>query len=162
MFRIRAEFREDAEIGANVERVRAFFSDLENFVRLMPGVESIVEEEGIARWSVSVEVSLIGRMRGEFAVMRRDDSPRRIEWGPAASEKKNLLRYAISFEELGPSRTLVRVAERVELRRERAIDLHLMAVLVGAGRISEGVEEQVALMMRTFLKRARVELENQQ
>ena len=159
MFRVRAEFREDAEIGASVERVRAFFSDLENFARLMPGVESIGEEEGVARWTVSVDVALVGRMRGEFAVVRRDDSPRRLEWGPADFEKKNLLRYAISFEELGPSRTLVRVAERVELRRERATDLHLMAAFVGAARISEGVEEDVALMMRTFLKRARVELE---
>ena len=162
MFRVRAEFREDALIEAGVERVRAFFSDLRNFARLMPGVESIREEGGVAFWTVAADVALIGRMRGEFAVVLRDDSPRRIEWGPAAFEKKNLLRYAIGFEELDPSRTLVRVAERVELRREHATHLHLMAPLVGAGRISEGVEEEVALMMRTFLNRARVELEERQ
>ena len=159
MFRVRAEFREDAEIGARVERVREFFSGLENFVRLMPGVESIREEAGVVRWTVSADISLVGRMRGEFAVVQRDDSPRRIEWGPAAFEKQNLLRYAIGFEELDSSRTLVRIAFRVELRRARATDLHLLAPLVGAWRISEGVEEQVALMTRTFLRRARAELE---
>ena len=162
MFRVRAEFHDELIIAASVERVRAFFADLQNFVRLMPGVESIREEGGVAFWTVAADVALIGRMRGEFAVVLRDDSPRRIEWGPAAFEKKNLLRYAIGFEELGSSKTLVRVAERVELRRERATDLHLMAPLVGAGRISKGVEEEVALMMRTFLKRAHSELEGQQ
>src|ERR1043165_4981011 len=160
MFRVRAEYREDLEIAAKVERVRAFFADLQNFARLMPGVESISETAGErARWIVNVEVALVGRMRGEFELMRKDDSPARIEWVPAVGESENLLRYAISFEERDPQRSLVRFALRVELRRARAKDLHLMAGLVGERRVSEGVQEDVDLMMKTFLKRARAELE---
>jgi carbon monoxide dehydrogenase subunit G len=160
MFRVRAEFREDLEIGASVERVRAFFADLENFARLMPGVESISEEEGNrAVWTVRAAVPLIGEMHGEFALIQTDDSALRVEWEPAAGEEKNLLRYAFSLEERGASLTLVRFALRVELRRRHASDLHLMAGLVGESRISAGVQERVAEMMKTFLKRARAELE---
>ena len=160
MFKVRAEFREDFEVGAGVGRVRAFFADLENFARLMPGVESIsLEENGLALWSVSVEVSLIGALRGTFALVCRDDSATRTEWGPAPDEGKNLLRYAIGFEALDEARTLVRVALRVELRRESAKELHLMAGLLGERRVSAATEEEVSLMMKTFLKRSRAELE---
>ncbi|HEX8843108.1 MAG TPA: SRPBCC family protein [Pyrinomonadaceae bacterium] len=159
MFRVRAEFREDLEIAASRKRVRSFFARLENFARLMPGVESIDGDEDAARWNVSVTVPLVGAMRGTFGVVRRDESPQRLEWGPAPVEKKNLLRYAMGFEEIGPERTLVRVAMRVELRRARATELHLMAPLIGEGRLSEGVEERIRLMMETFLQRSRAELE---
>ncbi|HKQ99461.1 MAG TPA: SRPBCC domain-containing protein [Pyrinomonadaceae bacterium] len=160
MFKVRAEFHEDLEVGAGMGRVRAFFADLDNFARLMPGVESIhLEENGVALWRVSVEVSLIGAMRGTFALAQRDDSAARIEWGPAPNEKKNLLRYAIALEERTEARTLMRVALRVELRRESARELHLMAGLLGEARVSAGTEEEVALMMKTFLRRARAELE---
>ena len=161
MFRVRAEFREDFEIAARVERVRAFFADVQNFARLMPGVESISESTSdTARWIVNVDVALVGRMRGEFDLMRKDDSPLRIEWTPAEGENLNLLRYAIGFEESASQKTLVRFALRVEIRRERARDLHLMAGLVGERRVSEGVQEDVDLMMKTFLKRASMELES--
>ncbi|HYJ48005.1 MAG TPA: hypothetical protein VEV81_15450, partial [Pyrinomonadaceae bacterium] len=88
-----------------------------------------------------------------------DDSPFRIEWVPAEGQAENLLRYAIGFAEESPSKTRVRFALRVELRRGRAKDLHLMAGFVGERRVSEGVQEDVDLMMKTFLKRARAELE---
>ena len=161
MFRVRAEFRDDLVIAANGKLVRAFFADLQNFVRFMPGVESISEIGGnAARWNVRADVALVGRMQGEFALMRRDDSPLRIEWGPAEDEKENLLRYAISFEAEATSKTHVRFALRVELRRQRASELHLMAGLIGERRISEGIQEDVDLMVRTFLKRARARLES--
>jgi carbon monoxide dehydrogenase subunit G len=161
MFIVRADFREDLEIGASLRRVRSFFVDLENFARLMPGVESISKEEGKrAIWTVRVGVPLIGEMRGEFALIQTDDSASRVEWEPAAGEKKNLLRYAFSLEEQGAELTLVRFALRVELRRRNATDLHMMAGLVGERRISAGVQEGVEEMMRSFLKRARAELED--
>lgn len=160
MFRVRAEFREDLEIAATIDRVRAFFADAQNFARLMPGVESIHEEaNGMARWVVTAEIALIGRMRGEFDLRLTDDSRTRLEWVPPEGERENLLRYAISLEESATLKTLVRFALRVEMRRERAKDLHLMAGLVGERRVSEGVQEDVDLMVRTFLKRARMELE---
>ena len=161
MFRVRAEFRDDLVIEAETERARAFFADLQNFVRFMPGVESIKKVEGnAARWNVRADVALVGKMQGEFALMLRDDSPLRIEWGPTEDEKENLLRYAISLEEEDTAKTHVHFALRVELRRQRASELHLMAGLIGERRISEGIQEDVDLMVRTFLKRARAMLES--
>ncbi|HEY0378158.1 MAG TPA: SRPBCC family protein [Pyrinomonadaceae bacterium] len=160
MFRVRAEFREDLEVGASVESVRALFADPRSFARLMPGVES-VEREGAERaaWTVRAEIPLVGAARGRFELERRDESASRIEWGPAPTEEKNLLRYAVAFEELGTGRTLVRMALRVELRRAHARELHLAAGLIGERRVSAGVQERVAEMMKTFLSRARAELE---
>jgi hypothetical protein len=160
MFRVRADFREDLEVGASAGRVRALFADPQSFARLMPGVER-VEQAGstAAAWTVRADIPLIGAARGRFELERREESPARVEWGPAAAEEKNLLRYAMSFEELEPTRTLVRCALRVELRRAHARELHLAAALVGERRIGAGVEERVAEMMRTFLSRARAELE---
>ena len=161
MFRVRAEFREDLEVEAGVRGVREFFGDLRNFVRLMPGVESINEEaEGVVRWTVCVDVALVGSMSGHFRIAQTDDSPMRLEWRPAIDERKNLLRYAVSFEELATTRTLVRVALRVELRRASAAGLHLLAALIGEKRISAGMQERVALMMKTFLKRTRAQLDS--
>jgi hypothetical protein len=160
MFRVRADFREDLEIGASIAVVREFFGDLGNFARLMPGVESIREEVGgVMCWTVRVNVALVGALRGHFRIVQIDDRPLRLEWEPAIDEKKNLLRYAVSFEERTPSSTLVRVAQRVELRRPVATELHLMAGLLGERRISAGMQERVASMMKTFLKRACVHLE---
>lgn len=160
MFRVRADFREDLEVGASVERVRALFADPQSFARLMPGVESVEREgEAAAVWTLRADLPLVGAARGRFPLGRRDASPARVEWGPAADEEKNLLRYAIGFEELAPARTLVRCALRVELRRAHARDLHLAAALVGERRIEAGVQERVTEMMKTFLARARAELE---
>jgi carbon monoxide dehydrogenase subunit G len=160
MLIVRAEFRDELEIGARGESVRAFLGDPQTFARLMPGIESIDEVDGkVALWRVRADVPLIGAMRGEFALTQVDDTASRVEWGPASIEEKNLLRYAISFEERGQARTFVRLALRVELRRSSATELHLMAGLVGERRISAGVKERVAKMMKTFLKRARAELE---
>jgi carbon monoxide dehydrogenase subunit G len=160
MFRVRAEFRDEVEIGARMERVRSLFSDPQTFARLMPGIEGITEGDGkMALWMVRADDPLIGAMRGQFALRQVDDSASRVEWGPAPGEEKNLLRYAISFEERGRASTFVRMALRVELRRASATELHLMAGLIGERRISAGIGERVAKMMKTFLKRARTELE---
>jgi carbon monoxide dehydrogenase subunit G len=160
MFRIRAEFRDELEIGAGRQRVRSFFSDPQTFARLMPGIESITRADGkTVLWMVHADVPLIGAMRGQFALTQVDDTASRVEWRPVSGEEKNLLRYAISFEERGDQRTLVRVALRVELRRRHATELHLMAGLVGEGRISAGIKERITKMMKTYLKRARAELE---
>jgi uncharacterized membrane protein len=160
IFRVRAEFRDELEIGARLERVRSLLSDPQTFARLMPGIESIDEVDGkVALWMVRADVPLIGAMRGQFALRQVEDGASRVEWGPAPGEEKNLLRYAISFEERGQARAFVRIALRVEVRRPRATELHLMAGLMGESRISAGIKERVAKMMKTFLKRARAELE---
>ena len=160
MFRVRADFREDLEVGANRERVRALFADPQSFARLMPGVESVEQlSASSVVWTVRADIPLIGMVGGRFHLERRDESGARVEWGPAAAEEKNLLRYAIGFEELDQRRTLVRCALRVELRRAHARDLHLAAALIGERRISAGVQERVTEMARAYLARARAELE---
>lgn len=160
MFRVRADFRDDVEIGAGVERVRAFFGDLQNLARLMPGIEKIEEEVGgVIRWTVRAEITVAGAMRGQFALVQTDNSPLRVEWGPAPIENKNYLRYAASFEDRGSKATIARVAMRVELRRRHATELHLMAGLIGANRISAEMQRRLDAMMKTFLERVRRELE---
>ena len=167
MFQVRAAFDEQLEIKSSVERARAFFSDLRNFVELMPGVERITAEAGgVMRWLIRAEVPVIGAIRQAFTVAQTEDRLERIEWSPAAHEKKNLLRYAATFEPRGAAAdaaaasTLVRIMQRVELRRQHARELHLLAGVVGESRLSTEMQKGVTEMMRTFLGRARARLEN--
>lgn len=161
MFRIRAEFNDQLEVSASLERARAFFVELRNVVELMPGVESITREAGgVMRWMVRADVPMLGAMRAVFAVEQTEDQPERVEWSPAAGEQKNYLRYVAAFEERG-AKTLVRIVQRVEMRRQTARDLHMLASLVGEGRISAEMQKRVSEMIRTFLQRARARLESQ-
>src|SRR5919202_6760017 len=120
MFLVRAAFSEQVEWRTSAERARDFFNDLRNYVELMPGVERITADaEGIARWLIRAEVPVVGAIRQAFSVFQTVDEPARIEWSPAAGENKNFLRYSAVFEERGAS-TLIRIAQRVELRRASA------------------------------------------
>ena len=160
MFQVKAAFREQLEIKTNLERARVFFSDLRNFVEMMPGVEKITSEAGgVVRWLIRAEVPVIGAMRQAFAVEQTENNAARIEWSPAATERKNFLRYSASFEQRGAS-TLVRISQQVELRRQHARELHLLAGLVGASRLSNEMQKGVTEMMRAFLQNARTKLEN--
>lgn len=160
MFRIKAEYSEQVEVKTSMARARAFFSELGNFVELMPGIEGIKKEAGgVMRWMVRADVPVLGAMRAAFAVEKTDDRPERLEWSPAASEKQNYLRYAADFEARGKN-TLVRVVQRVEMRREHAKELHLLAGLAGEGRISAEMQKRVTEMIKTFLQRARAKLES--
>lgn len=159
MFQVKAAYDEQQEFGTGWERARAFFTDVSNFARMMPGVESITTGAGgVARWLIRADVPVIGSVRHAFAVVRTEDRPERIEWGPAADERKNFLRYSVTFEPRGAS-TLVRIAQRVELRRQHGRELHLLAPLVGAARLSAELQKGVEQMMHAFLQRARAELE---
>jgi carbon monoxide dehydrogenase subunit G len=159
VFQIRAGYDEQVELKTTMETARAFFSDMRNFVELMPGVESIkAEAGGVVRWLIRAEVPVVGAMRQAFAVALTDDRPERIEWSPAPQERGNFLRYVAQFEQQG-ARVLVRIAQRVELRRPHARDLHLLAGLMGETRLSAEVQKGIAEMMRTFLQRARAKLE---
>lgn len=161
MFRIKAEYSEQIELKTSLERAREFFGELRNFTELMPGIENIKSEaSGIIRWTVRADVPLLGAMRAAFAVEQTDDTPLRIEWSPAAVENQNYLRYAAAFEPRGASATLVRIVQRVEMRRHHAKDLHLLAGLVGEGRISAEMQKRVTEMVKTFLQRARAKLES--
>jgi hypothetical protein len=55
---------------------------------------------------------------------------------------------------------LVRIVQHVEMRRQNARELHMLAGLVGEGRISAELQKHVASMIKTFLERARAKLED--
>jgi len=159
VFQIKAGYDEQLEIRTTLDEARSFFGDLRNFAELMPGVESIkAEAGGVVRWLIRAEVPIIGAIRQAFAVEQTDDRPERLEWSPALQERGNFLRYVAQFEQHG-ARVLVKIVQRVELRRQHARELHLMAGLVGAARLSTELQRGVTDMMRTFLQRARAKLE---
>jgi carbon monoxide dehydrogenase subunit G len=159
MFQVRAAFSEEVEWRTSAEAARAFFDDLKNFAELMPGVERISSEAGgIARWLIRTDVPVVGSIRQAFAVSKTLDEPARIEWGPAAGESKNFLRYAATFEERGET-TRIRIEQRVELRRNSARELHTLAGLAGESRLSAALQKGVAEMLHSFLQRARARLE---
>ena len=159
MFRIKAEYSAQIELKTSIERAREFFDNLRNIADLMPNIEGIKGEAGgIMRWMVRAEVPMLGSMRAAFPVERTAGQANRIEWSPAATEKKNFLRYAAVFEEHG-AKTLVRIVQQVEMRRQNARELHMLAGLIGEGRISAELQKHVASMIKTFLERARAKLE---
>ena len=159
MFIVKAAFSEQVEWRTSAEAAREFFGDLKNFAELMPGVERITADaRGIARWLIRAEVPVVGAIRQAFAVAQTEDDPARIEWSPAPHERGNFLRYAAQFEQRG-ARVVVRIAQRVELRRQHARELHMLAGLVGAARLSAEMQKGISAMMRTFLERARAHLE---
>lgn len=160
MFTIKADYSEQVELKTSMERAREFFAELRNFVELMPGIESIKNQAGGGKlWTVSADVPLLGSMRAAFPLAQTEDQPELIEWSPAPGEKSNFLRYVVEFEERGVQ-TLSRIALHVEMRRQQAKELHLMAGFVGEGRISAEMQKYVAGMVKTFLQRARAKLES--
>ncbi|HEY0172686.1 MAG TPA: SRPBCC family protein [Pyrinomonadaceae bacterium] len=159
MFQVRAAFSEQVEWRTSAEAARAFFDDLKNFVELMPGVERITAEAGgIARWLIRAEVPVVGAIRQPFAVSKAVDEPARIEWSPAEGESKNFLRYVATFEPRGAT-TRIRIEQRVELRRNSARELHMLAGLAGESRLSAALQKGVTEMLQSFLQRARARLE---
>ena len=161
MFRIKASYTGQLELKTTIERAREFFGEMRNFADLMPGIEGIRKEAGgIMRWAVRADVPVIGPVHASFAVTKTEDGPERLEWSPAHSEMKNYLRYAAAFEERG-QKVLIKIAQHVELRRPHAKDLHRLAALVGEGAISSEMQKRVGEMIRTFLERARVQLEGE-
>lgn len=160
MFTIRAAYSNKVEIKTSLERVGEFFADIKNFVELMPGIESIrTDASGITHWKIRADIPIIGEMKQSFAVKLSEKNEERIEWSPATGEKQNLLRYAADFIEKGANTTLVQFSQTVEMRRNSARDLHLLAGLAGESIISSEMSKRVAEMIKTFVRKARERLE---
>ena len=158
MFRVKSSFKTQFEIQAPVKKVRDFFRNLSNFTDLLGGVDSIRRETGgIARWTIATDTP-VGKVRLSLPV--RETSPRAdmIEWSPAINENQNLLRYQIKFEEQNGG-TLVRVSQQVELRRNRAWDLHPGVGLMGEARLSAALERRINEAIEGFLGRVKEKLE---
>jgi carbon monoxide dehydrogenase subunit G len=160
MFTIRAGYSDQVEVKTDLEKVGEFFSDIKNFVELMPGVESIhTDARGITHWKIRAEIPLIGEMKQKFAVELSDKTANHIEWSPLKGEKQNFLRYAVDFVEKSEDLTIVQFSQTVEMRRDSARDLHLLAGLAGESIISKEMSKRVAQMIKTFVQKARERLE---
>src|SRR5437870_5234235 len=158
MFRVKSSFKPELQIQAPVDKVRDFFRTLSNFTDLLSGVDSIRRESGgIARWTIATDTP-VGRVRLSLPV--RETSPQAdvIEWSPALNENQNLLRYSLKFEEQNGA-TLVRVSQQVELRRNRAWDLHPGVGLMGEARLSAALERRINEAIEGFLGRVKKKLE---
>ncbi len=160
MFTIRAKYSDQVEVKTNLEKVREFFADIRNFVELMPSVESIhTDAKGIAHWTIRADIPIIGAIMQKFDVRLEENSEERIEWLPVAGETKNLLRYASEFVEKGKNLTVVQFTQTVEMRRDSARELHLLAGLAGESIISSEMTKRIAEMLKTFFRRAQEKLE---
>lgn len=161
MFTIRADYGDQFEVGAPVERVREFFADLRNFLELMPNVESIqTNAENSARWTIRAEIPLVGAMQQSFVVELAEQSDDRIEWIPKTGERENFLRYSADFIENGANKTIIKFSQNVELRRKSARELHFLAGLAGESRVAKGLQWEVAGMIKKFVQRAKQRLES--
>lgn len=161
MFTIRTSFSDKFEVNAPIEKVREFFADIKNFIDLMPNVESIQKTgDNLARWSIRAEIPLVGAMQQSFNVELAENTENRIEWIPKTGEKQNFLRYSAEFFERSLDTTLVQFSQNVELRREKARELHLLAGLAGETRVSQGMQWEVTGMIKKFVQKAKERLES--
>jgi len=160
MFMIRAATSDKFEVKNSIEQVREFFSDIRNFIELMPNVESIYRNpDGTLRWTIRAKIPLIGAIQQSFSVELWENTDERIEWIPRANEKQNLLRYAADFIEKSGNTTLIHFSQTVELRRNSARELNLLAGLAGERRISQGMQWEVGGMIKSFMQKAKQKLE---
>ena len=161
MFTIRAEYTDTQEVKASIKQVHEFFTDIKNFVELMPSVESIYADgQGIIHWKIRAEIPFAGAMIQNFAVELAENSEDRLEWIPTQGEQGNLLRYTADFLEKEKDVTVVRFAQIVELRRKSATDLHILAGLAGESIISSEMSKRIAQMIKIFVARAKERLES--
>ena len=159
MFRVKSSCKTQLEIEAPVSIVRDFFRNLSNFTDLLTGVDSIRRESGgIARWTIATDTP-VGRVRLSLPVRETSPHVDMIEWSPAINENQNLLRYQLKFEEQNGT-TVVRVSQQVELRRNRAWDLHPGVGLMGEARLSAALERRINEAIGTFLLRVKEKLED--
>jgi carbon monoxide dehydrogenase subunit G len=160
MFTIRAKCTDLIEVNTGIETARDFFADIKNFADLMPGVESIyTDAKGITHWKINVQVPFVGDFSQKFAVEVAEHSEERIEWMPIIGETRNFLRYAADFFEKSANRTLVNYMQMVEIRRQSAKDLHLLAGVAGESIISGEMSKHIAQMIKIFINKAKERLE---
>lgn len=160
MFTIRAGYSDQVEIMTSLENVIKFFSDIKNFVEMMPSIESIhTDGGGITHWKIRVDVPFIGKFEQKFAVQLAEESEDRIEWIPAVGEKENLLRYSAEFMPKSENSTVVQFSQHAELRRNAARELHPLAGLAGESVISGEMNKGIAKMVKSFVRKAKEKLE---
>ncbi len=160
MFTVKAGYSDDIEVRSSIDKVREFFTDMNNFADLMPGIASIhTDAKGVAHWKIEAEIPYVGAMIQKFAVELTENNAERVEWFPVAVETQNFLRYSADFLEKAKNITLVHFSQMVELRRKSARDLHMLAGLAGESIISSEMTKKITEMIRVFINRAKERLE---
>lgn len=161
MFTIKSNYDEKISIKNTLENVRAFFAESRHFVELMIGVESIIAlSDTLNRWTIRVDFPIIGAIKQEFLVEKTEDSEELLEWTPAQSEKQNFLRYSADFQPFSENETIVRLRQMVELRREKASQLHFLAGMAGESAISKEMGSHIGKMLDNFMQTAKTRLES--
>ena len=161
MFKVRANFSETFEFSAGLDSVRGFFSDIGNFLEYMPSIESIhTDTKGVTYWKIRADIPFVGSFVERFPVMETENSEERVEWSPFEMERHNLLRYAAEFLPKNSRSTLVQFSQNIELRRESASDLHVLAGLVGETLIGNEMSRRIAHMLNAFIEKARTRIES--
>lgn len=161
MFKIRANHSETFEVKASLEKVQDFFTDIKNFIDLMPSIESIhVDSKGVMHWKICADIPLIGSFTEKFLVEETENSDDRIEWAPIKREKYNLMRYAADFLPKGSNKTLVQISQFIELRRKSASELHFLAGFAGESIISNELSKRFSNALKTFVRHSREKLES--
>lgn len=159
MFIIKANFADSFEINTTTEKAQKFFSDGNNYVELMPNLDSIhTDGKGITRWTITAEIPFVGKMRQSFAVDFLATGEI-IEWHPSPFETQNYMRCVAEIIERSAFSVLVRYSQFVELRRNHAKELHPLANLAGESKISKGMQSEVDKMLRVFTSKAKDRLE---
>jgi len=160
MFTVRAGYSDTIELQTSIDQAREFFSDIKNFVDLMPGIASIhTDAKGIAHWKITADIPIVGTMMQKFAVELAENTEERIEWFPVGQETQNFLRYSADFLEKAKNVTMVHFSQMVELRRKSARELHMLAGVVGESIISKEMQDKITEMIKTFIARAKERLE---
>lgn len=161
MFIIKSNYSRQIEIKSGVEKVRAFFSNTQNFVRMMDGVESIIAlSDTKSRWTIRVDFPIIGKIKQEFIVEKTSDEEDFIEWSSANGETNNFLRYSADLIAEKVDKTSIMLMLSAELRREKASQLHFLAGMAGADAISSEMTKHIGKMLDNFLEEAKTNLEN--
>ena len=161
MFTIRAGFTDKIEIKTNIDKVRDFFSDIRNFVDLMPGVASIhTDSKGVAHWKIQADIPHIGQIMQRFELFLAENSEERLEWFPLKEETHNFMRYSADFLSKARDVTVIQFSQMVELRRKSGRELHMLAGLAGESLISSELSKKVQEMIKVFIQRAKERLES--
>jgi carbon monoxide dehydrogenase subunit G len=159
MFTVKASVNEQFDIAAPLAAVRDFFSRIENFAELMPGVARAYKDaSGIGHLTIEAAIPLVGKITQQFTIEPAEESEDRIEWIPKRGEAQNLLRYSADFLPGGEG-TTVQFAQAVELRRNKARDLHFLAGMAGESLLSSKTSEEYVKMVKQFIQKARARLE---
>jgi hypothetical protein len=159
MFIIKSNVNQDFEVQTSLAKAHSFFSNQPNYADFMPNLESIhTDGQGIIRWNIAVEVPFVGKWKMPFAVdlLMSDEI---IEWIPSSIEKHNFLRCVIYFTEKSENLVKAKISHNIELRRNKATELHPLANLAGENLISSQMELEVGKMLKTFIKKAKEKLE---